>query len=60
MRVGVAVAEAAAGELDVRLLGGDVAEAGTAAHHVDEDAGQLGADHVGDALEHQAEARATR
>ena len=36
--------------------GADVAEAGAAAHDVDEDAGHLGADHVGDPLEHQAEA----
>jgi hypothetical protein len=34
----VAVAEAAAGELDVGLLRGDVPEAGAAAHDVDEDA----------------------
>jgi hypothetical protein len=56
-RVRVAMSEAAAGELDVGLLGSDVAEAGAAAHHVDEDARHLRPDHVGDPLEHQAEAR---
>ncbi len=53
--VRVAVAQAAAGQLDVGLLGTDVAEAGAAAHDVEEDAGDLGADHVGDPFEHQAE-----
>ena len=53
--VRVPVAESPARELDVRLLRRDVAEAGAAAHHVHEDARQLGPDHVGDALEHQAE-----
>ena len=54
--VGVAVAEPAAGELDVGLLGRDVAEAGPASHHVHEHARHLGPDHVGEALEHEAEA----
>ena len=59
-RVRVAVAEAAARELDVGLLGRDVAESRAAAHHVDEDARHLGADHVGDPFQHQAEARRGR
>ena len=53
----VAMAQAVAGQLDVGLLGGDVAQAGPAAHDVHKDAWQLRADHVGDALQHQAEAR---
>ena len=53
----VAVAEAAADELDVGLLGSDVAKARASPHDVHEDSRHLGADHVGDALEHQAEAR---
>jgi len=54
--VRVAVAEPAAGKLDVRLLRGDVAQARAAAHDVDEYPWHLGADHVGDPLQHQAEA----
>ena len=42
----------------VALLGSDVAQAGTAAHHVDDDAGQFGARKIGDAFLHQAQARA--
>ena len=59
-RVRVAVAEAAAGELQVRLLRADVPEPGPGPHHVHEHARQLRADHVRDALEHQAEARRRR
>ena len=55
--VRVAVAEAAAGQLDVRLFGGDVAKARPAAHDVHDDGRNLRADHVGDPLEHQRKAR---
>ncbi len=55
--VGVAVTETTARELDVGLLGPDVAQTRAAAHDVDEDAGHLGADHVRDPLQHEAEAR---
>jgi hypothetical protein len=54
--VRVAMAQPAAGELDVALLRPDVAEPRPAPHHVHHDAGNLGSDHVGKALEHQAEA----
>ena len=56
----VAVAEAAAHELDVRLLGRDVPETGAAAHDVHEHSRNLGTDHVRDPLQHQAEARGAR
>ena len=39
----------------VALFGGDVAEARTSAHHVDDDAGQFGARKIGDAFLHQAD-----
>ncbi len=55
--VGAAVAEAAAEQLDVRLLGPDVAQPRAAAHHVDDHPRHLGADHVAHPLQHQAEAR---
>ena len=44
----------------VALLGSDVAQARSAAHHVDDDAGQLRARHVRDAFLHQAQSRAGR
>ena len=40
----------------IALLGRDVSQAGSAAHHVDDDAGQLRTGKVGDALLHKAEA----
>ena len=58
--VGVAVAEASAGELDVRLLGADVTQPGAAPHDVHEDGRHLCPDHVGDPLQHQAEAGGAR
>ena len=53
----VAVAAAARGLEVVGLGRGDVAQAGAAAHHVDDDRGQLVGRQVGDALLLEADAR---
>ena len=56
-RVGVAVPQAAAAELDVALFRADVPQPRSAAHDVDDHARDLGADHVGQPFEHQAQPR---
>ncbi len=42
----------------ISLRGGDIAQARTAAHHIDQDHGHLGPGDVGEAFHHQADARA--
>ena len=44
-------------DADMVTFGTDEAEPGTGPHHVDENTGELGADHIGDPLELQADPR---